>query len=105
MRRWRARDPKLGRDVAIKHIRNIPRKAEDIISRLKELEKTQYVLNYWVAIVYAALGDKDAAFAELERAYQANDWFIPRLKIDPFMDPLRGDPRFNDLVKRIGLPQ
>ena len=62
-------------------------------------------MNYWVAILYAALGDKDAAFAELEKAYQAYDWNISRLRVDPFMDPLSDDPRFKDLMKRIGLPQ
>jgi eukaryotic-like serine/threonine-protein kinase len=80
-------------------------KTEEIINRLKEREKSQYVLNYGVAILYAALGDKDNAFAELEKAFRANDWFISRLKVDPFMDPLRDDPRFKDLVKRLGLPQ
>jgi TolB-like protein/Flp pilus assembly protein TadD len=78
-------------------------KAEDIISKIKEIEKTRYVMNYWVAIVYVALGDKDAAFAELEKAYRANDWFISRLKVDPFMDSLRDDPRFKDLLKRMNL--
>ena len=57
------------------------------------------------SIIYVALGDKDAAFAELEKALQAHDWFMSRLMFDPFMDPLRDDPRFNDLVKRVGLPQ
>jgi tetratricopeptide (TPR) repeat protein len=80
-------------------------KAEEIIKRWKEGEKTKYVMSYWIAVVYAALGDKDAAFAELEKAYQARDWFLQRLNVDPFMDPLRDDPRFADLVKRLGLPQ
>jgi hypothetical protein len=78
--------------------------ALDTIAGLKETEKTQYVINYWTAMIYGALGDKDAAFAELEKAYQAHDWFLPRIKTDPFMDPLRGDPRLADLQKRIGLP-
>ena len=79
--------------------------AEGMLKQWKELEKTNYVANYWMAITYAALGDKDAAFAALEKAYQAHDRFLPRLKTDPFMDPLRDDPRFADLVRRIGLPQ
>ncbi|MGQ0762505.1 MAG: TPR end-of-group domain-containing protein [Acidobacteriota bacterium] len=80
-------------------------KADAVIARLKEVEKTRYVMNYWIAIIYAALGDKDAAFAELEKAYQRRDWFLQRLKIDPFMDSLRDDPRFKDLLKRMNLPQ
>src|SRR6266404_4019174 len=80
-------------------------KAEAVLKQWKEIEKTKYVANYWMAIVYAALGEKEAAFAELEKAYQAHDWFIQRLRVDPFMDPLRDDPRFKDLVRRLGLPQ
>src|SRR6266404_4421338 len=79
--------------------------AEDVIRKWKELEKKEYISNYWLAIAYAALGEKDAAFSELEKAYQAHDWFFERLKVDPYMDPLRDDPRFKDLVRRIGLPQ
>ena len=79
--------------------------AETVLNRWKELEKTKYVSNYWLAVTYAALGEKDAAFAELEKAYLAHDWFLQRLKVDPFTDPLRDDPRLDDLVKRIGLPR
>ena len=79
--------------------------AEAVLKQWKEIEKTKYVANYWLAIVYAALGEKDAAFAELEKAYREHDWFLQRLKTDPFMDPLRGDPRFKDLVRRLGLPE
>ena len=79
--------------------------AEAVLVKLNEIEKTKTVSHYWEAITYAALGDKDKAFAELEKAYQARDWFLQRLKVDPFMDPLRDDRRFGDLVKRIGLLQ
>jgi len=79
-------------------------KALAVIERWKEGEKKQYVINYWVAITYAALGDKDGAFAELEKAYQNHDWFLQRIKVDPFMDSLRDDPRFNAMVKRLKFP-
>jgi tetratricopeptide (TPR) repeat protein len=79
--------------------------AEAVINKWKENEKSKYIMNYWVASSYAALGEKEAAFAELEKAYQAHDWFLPRIKTDPFMDPLRDDPRFKDLIRRIGLPE
>src|SRR5712671_2712649 len=80
-------------------------KAEAVLRQWQEIEKTKYVANYWVAIVHAALGEKEAAFAELEKAYQAHDWFFQRLRADPFMDPLRDDPRFKDMVRRLGLPE
>ena len=80
-------------------------RAEEVINKWRETAKTQYVMAYWIAVTYVALGEKDAAFAELEKAYQEHDWYLPRLKTDPFMDPLRDDPRFKDLVRRIGLPE
>jgi len=79
--------------------------AEAILKRWKEIEKGTYIPNYWVAVTYAALGEKDLGFAELEKAYQAHDWFLQRIKTDPFLDPLRDDPRFKDLVHRVGLPE
>ena len=61
-------------------------------------------MSYWVATIYTALGDNDKAFAELEKAYVEHDWELHRLKVDPFINSLRDDPRFNEMVKRIGLP-
>jgi len=78
--------------------------AENLIARWKEVGKTNYVINYWIASTYAALGDKNEAFATLEKAYEARDWFTSRLKVDPYMDSLRDDPRFAELVKKVGLP-
>ncbi|HEX9422259.1 MAG TPA: protein kinase [Pyrinomonadaceae bacterium] len=79
--------------------------AEAVLAKLNEIEKTKTVSHYWEATIYVALGEKDKAFAELGKAYQAHDWFLQRLKVDPFMDPLRDDPRFKDLIRRLGLPQ
>ena len=79
--------------------------AEETIKAWKEVEKTRYVMAYWVAVIHAALGNKDDAFAELEKSFRHRDWFLTRLKTDPFMDSLRDDPRFNDLVRRLNMPQ
>lgn len=81
------------------------REAADILQQYIGLRKTEYVLSYRVASLYAALGDKDQAFAELERAFDENDWQLQRIKVDPFMDPLRDDPRFKELLKRMNLPE
>jgi tetratricopeptide (TPR) repeat protein len=75
--------------------------SEDVLKQW--LAKDKYISNYWVAIVYTAMGDKDKAFEQLEKAYKAHDWFMERVKTDPFLDPLRDDPRMNDLLKRVGL--
>ena len=58
---------------------------------------------YWVAGVYAALGNNDAAFEYLDKAYASRNFFLPFLKVDPALDPLRSDPRFAALLKRIGV--
>lgn len=56
------------------------------------------------AIVYEGLGDKDEAFQWLERGYQDRAYEMNYLKVDPLLDSLRSDPRFADLVRRVGLP-
>ena len=53
---------------------------------------------------YAGLGDKEQAFAWLEKAYQERRDLMTVLNVDPLVDPLRSDPRFQDLVRRVGLP-
>jgi adenylate cyclase len=80
------------------------REAEQYIDRLKKTAKTQYVRSYYISGIYAALGDKDKAFAELEKSFAERDWFLSRMKVDPLMDSLRDDPRFKDLLKRMNLP-
>ena len=80
-------------------------KSHAIMAEVKEKGKSEYITGYWMAIHHAALGERDAAFAELEKALQNRDWFLNRIKVDPFMDPLRDDPRFDAMVKRLNLPQ
>ncbi len=69
------------------------------------LERRPDLRAYTRATFHAALGEKDKAFAELNEAYENREGFLIRLKVDPRLDPLRSDPRFADLVRRVGLPQ
>jgi serine/threonine protein kinase/Tfp pilus assembly protein PilF len=80
--------------------------AEKILSDLLRTSKRSYVSPYMIATIYAVLGDKDRAFAFLEKAYQEKSPDIPYfLKADLRLDALRSDPRFAELVRKVGLPQ
>jgi len=76
---------------------------EAILARLEDESQRQYFRGEIVAIGYAAMGNLDRAFAWLERAYQARSAGLLYLKLDPGYAPLRSDPRFGDLVQRIGV--
>lgn len=77
--------------------------AQEILSRLEAESKQHYVRSEYLAMGHAALGDFDRAFESLERAYQARPAGMIYLHLDPGYDPLRGDPRYVELVNRIGL--
>jgi len=80
--------------------------ANAVISRFREIAKTQYVISFFISTTYAALGERDKAFAELENGYQQHDWRMAALlKKDPLIDSLRDDARYNDLLKRMNLPE
>jgi eukaryotic-like serine/threonine-protein kinase len=79
---------------------------EKILRELLQRSKTQYVSPYMIATIYAGLGDKNKAFEFVEKAYQERSPDIPWfLKADLRIDNLRSDPRFQDLRRRVGLPQ
>lgn len=58
---------------------------------------------FFIAGVYASLGDTNEAMACLNRAYETHDFFLVFLRVHPYMDPLRSDPRYQELVHRMGL--
>ena len=60
---------------------------------------------YNFAEIYIGLGDKEQALASLEKAYADRSMLLTFLKVDPEFDSLRSDPRFKDLLRRVGLPQ
>ncbi len=75
------------------------------LDQLKETSKQRYVRQYIFAVVYAGLNEKDQAFQWLEKGYQGRADDLTLIKVDPLLDNLRSDPRFADLVRRVGLPQ
>jgi TolB-like protein len=77
--------------------------AEEILARLEGESRQQYVRAEYLAMGHAAVGDLDRAFQALERAYQARSAGLIYLHLDPGYEPLRADPRYKDLVQRIGL--
>ena len=79
--------------------------AQKLLSEMKDLSVRQYVPADRIALIYAGLGDKDQAFAWLEKAYDERSFNMTWLKVEPRWDSLRSDPRFADLVRRLGLPQ
>jgi Flp pilus assembly protein TadD len=79
--------------------------ARAALAKSLQLSKGKQISSGAVALTYAALGDKDDSFQWLEKAYAERSSFMTSLKYWLVFDPLRGDPRFIDLLRRVGLPQ
>jgi TolB-like protein/Flp pilus assembly protein TadD len=79
--------------------------AERIVDRFREIAKSQYVMSYHIGLIYSVLGDNDKAISELETSVSERDYLLPRIKVEPFLDPLRGDPRFDAIVRRLNFPE
>jgi tetratricopeptide (TPR) repeat protein len=75
-----------------------------LLDELNEVSKRRYVPSYQLAVVYAGLDEKDSAFRLLENAYAERSGSLIYLNRDPRLKDLHSDPRFADLVRRIGLP-
>ena len=78
--------------------------ARAVLEGLRQLSSSRYVSPYSVALVHAGLGDRDQALAWLDKAYDERSDYMPYLGLEPMLDPLRSDPRFSALVRRVGLP-
>jgi len=76
-----------------------------IAREFKDLSAHAYVDFYWLGVIYAGLGDKDEAFRLLEKGYDQHSVSMPYLGVDVFWDGFHSDPRYLDLLRRIGLPQ
>ncbi len=78
--------------------------AREVLRQIEEAWKPDGRSSTWIAAIYAGLGEKDAAFEWLEKAFQERTSFLAYFKFHPTFDNLHGDPRFDALVKRIGIP-
>ncbi|HUE83920.1 MAG TPA: protein kinase [Pyrinomonadaceae bacterium] len=74
-----------------------------LLGQLKSMAREHYVADYSLALVHAALGEKDQAFALLEKSYRDHSVDMLTLHYDPLIDNLRSDPRLSDLIRRIGI--
>ena len=80
--------------------------AEKILNQLKELSKERYVSAYSFALVYLGLGNKEEALRWLEKSYQDRAGCdLVYFRVEPLLDPLRGDPRFEELVAKVFAPK
>ena len=91
----------LGRAYGLAGQRN---EALKVLDELHKLSKDHYVSAYDQVIVYLGLGEKEQAFAWLQKAVQERSPMLVNLKVDPALDPLRSDARFHTILLRVGLP-
>jgi hypothetical protein len=73
--------------------------------KLEELNRHQQIDPAPFVWAYIGMGNKDQAFAWLEKAYSQHSYALITLKVEPGYDSLRSDPRFQDLMRRVGLAQ
>jgi hypothetical protein len=78
--------------------------ALQVIKELEEISGANLDQGLWIAKIYATLNDKELAFSWLERGL-ATGAIGSFYKDEPVWDPIRGDPRFTDLLRRMGIPQ
>ena len=74
-----------------------------VLDELNELSKRVYVSSYRIAAIYACLEETNQAFEWLRRAYEERDAWLTWLKVDPVFNDLRLDPRFQELLRLVGL--
>ena len=79
--------------------------AQKIIADLQQLSKRTYVSPWLFAMIYPDLGDKEKAFTWLEKCYKRREHDLVFSKVWPMFDSLRSDTRYQDLIRRVGLPQ
>ena len=79
--------------------------ARSVLATLKSLARTQYVSAAFIAFVYIGLGEHDEAFRWLDKGFEERAGAMTWLPTWPVYDPLRSDPRFQALLRRMNFPQ
>jgi len=74
-----------------------------MIEELEQRSLRGYVEPYYLALIYVGMGDREQALDELEQAYAAKCQWLTFLKVERIFDPLRSDPRFIELLKKVHL--
>ena len=105
---YRARDPRLGREVAIKVLQDGAAESPERLARFEREAQSASALNHPNILTIHDVGSQDGqpylVTELLDRAYAEQDWFLVWLEVDPMYDPLRGDPRFATLLDRMSFP-
>ena len=92
--------------ASIAYVYAVTGKRSEALAILKELEERytkREAIGAEIALVYAGLGERDEAFAWLEKDFQARSGLLPNISYSVFFEPLRSDPRYRDLLRRMGL--
>lgn len=76
--------------------------ARDMLSRLSALSKVKYVTPYGVALLYTGMGEKDQALIWLDKAIEGRSHWLVWIRVDPRWGNVRSDPRFEEIVRRVG---
>ena len=76
-----------------------------IAARLKQPSQQMVIPSWGIATIYIGLNNKDEAFAWLEKAFVERHAHLIYIQTEPVLDPLRSDPRFQVLVRRMGFPE
>ncbi len=79
--------------------------AKKVLDQLHQLSKHRYVSPFYTALIHKGLGQKDQALEWLEKAYKKRDHWLETLKVHPWFDSLRSDPRFIELLRKMGLEE
>jgi hypothetical protein len=80
-----------------------PSEARRILAELEQGMNQLHVSQFQLATIYASIGDIDRGITALEEAYKQREAFLIAIKVHPHLDPLRGDPRFITIERKMGL--
>ena len=81
------------------------KEATSVLRSLEAASKSRYVASFEVAAIFASLNETDSVFESLQKAYDNHEYQLSLVKADPRFDRLHSDPRYADLLRRMGLPQ